>query len=1261
MNKTFKVVYNRTRAGLRVANEITSSVQKNGTKIAIATVALALFSSVSLADEALNTWDSQTPPTIVNSKVQLNQSEKQGNVFFVDVKKDASGVFENLDGTLIVKREEGKTGIDQVLGIRHYLDDGEDASKKTVAFGGEKLSLNVETDLKGAGNGQVTAMDLRAPTTISANKVKLSVTSSNSEGKSVYGIATGAPVVISSKEVQIDLKTATDRGEKEESSTIYSQIAGVDIWDSTLDARNVENLTIKGESTGGTKTTNGDNGGSPIVGIVFEKGAGSFGGRATIDVKAKGGNATGVKAINYFYNSTMGENWGNATGNFVNLNSTVHSDSATASAVGIEYTTGQAENKVILAVNGEADLTATTNTGSAYGINLSGKTTAEFKGDVTVHAEGKEAGSTARGVAAKEGVISFIGADKSVTITAKATADSDGFVNSRAVNAYEGGVINLGIVDSSAEKSVKLKEVKLVSDAGADFVARLDGNGTKLNVNAGTYEQTGSGHGIYVVKGAELVMNVDEFKSTTAYTAIHTREAESSKATVTAKTFTATATTNEPGVALLQVNEGSSLTVKADTVNLMGSSALCGGVIGTGTYGTLTLEANELAIEGNINGTYGGVNNQGKTAKLDVKASEAITLSGDINVGSLKEDNALLTEDLKKLGAKSNFSRNTEVSIEAAKASLTGNISVWGNSSNDYDNSSDSNKVSLKFGDGSVINGDITVAGVNAANQMNSVEVTATGAKKDLTFNGKIAVSGGGSIALDGGLYNVESLTGDGKLAVGKRDGAGAMMFVKELGMAGGAIFVDPLYGHSELHVESLGADSTLNTNITAGAGALVSIGSDANKAKSAVAGIDGIGSASTVVFVGSPMTMGEHGRLIVNPDAPAEDTDQSHAKHVIVQNGGVLVVDQAGVGASPVFTGALNVSVDSNSKLGIANATPGTFMLAPIGGDTQLDISGMVLTDNPFVEGALSEGTLTLATSASDEGMSTLASMGIQSMIRRADMVLAETIADRMASEVQTGSNLWVDVRGERYERDNLDNGAGFKADIGYGAFGAELAPTETTTLGVAFQYGNGTVKGDVASVKNKTKDYGFALYGSAMLGDTGVKAIGEVAYTKSTNDITSSLALMNQDTDATMLSAGVKAQKSFDLGTFEVIPSLGVRVSHIKTDAMKAGNVEIEKQKQTIVQIPLALRVNAKATETASGWSVTPKFKVAFIPTVGDKSIEVFGVKQSVIDTSPVQGSFGVGFAKGNLTIDAAAHLGAGNKGTSAVGGKVGLTYRF
>ena len=560
--------------------------------------------------------------------------------------------------------------------------------------------------------------------------------------------------------------------------------------------------------------------------------------------------------------------------------------------------------------------------------------------------------------------------------------------------------------------------------------------------------------------------------------------------------------------------------------------------------------------------------------------------------------------------------------------------------------------------------------------------------KKDVNVNGKkLTISGNGKESsigtLDFGgssqagnpagkftarnntIVNVENLTGNGGVYVGEREGAGAKMFINNLAMSGGYIFVDPIHGHSVLGVNELGTDSTLTTRIIAGDGALVTIGTTSEaEARAALAKVDGAGSAKSVVFMKKAISIGQGGSFYIDPSA----TDNSGSNYPVhVGADGLLAVDQGAVGDSPVF-GAAQVHFEGG-KLAVVNAAPGTLTMMsqnpPTDTATQpapLLAAEAVLTDNPFVSVAgVSDTAVTLEASASQKGMSTLASMGIQSMIRRADMVLAETIADRMASEVQTGSNLWVDVRGERYERDNLDNGAGFKADIGYGAFGAELAPTETTTFGVAFQYGNGTVKGDVASVKNKTKDYGFALYGSAMLGDTGVKAIGEVAYTKSTNDITSSLALMNQDTDATMFSAGVKAQKRFDLGTFEVIPSLGVRVSHIKTDAMQAGNVQIEKQKQTIVQIPLALRVNAKVTETASGWSVTPKFKVAFIPTVGDKSIEVFGVKQSVIDTSPVQGSFGVGFAKGNLTIDAAAHLGAGNKGTSAVGGKVGLTYRF
>ena len=50
MNRTFKVVFNRARAGLMVANEITSSVQKKGTKTVVAAAALGLMAMFAQAN-----------------------------------------------------------------------------------------------------------------------------------------------------------------------------------------------------------------------------------------------------------------------------------------------------------------------------------------------------------------------------------------------------------------------------------------------------------------------------------------------------------------------------------------------------------------------------------------------------------------------------------------------------------------------------------------------------------------------------------------------------------------------------------------------------------------------------------------------------------------------------------------------------------------------------------------------------------------------------------------------------------------------------------------------------------------------------------------------------------------------------------------------------------------------------------------------------------------------------------------------------------
>ena len=109
-----------------------------------------------------------------------------------------------------------------------------------------------------------------------------------------------------------------------------------------------------------------------------------------------------------------------------------------------------------------------------------------------------------------------------------------------------------------------------------------------------------------------------------------------------------------------------------------------------------------------------------------------------------------------------------------------------------------------------------------------------------------------------------------------------------------------------------------------------------------------------------------------------------------------------------------------------------------------------------------------------------------------------------------------------------------------------------------------------------------------------------------------------------------------------------------------MQVGAVNIKKQEQTLVQVPIALRVNG-FEQNVSGWSVAPSFKVAYVPTFGDKEISVFGADQTVIDTSPVQGDFGIRAQNGNLMVNANMMLGGGKDGTSSVGGKVGLKYVF
>lgn len=1208
MNKTFKIVFNKARGALMVANELTGSVQKKGVSAILVTAAVALSATTVNASSAY-TWD-ETIPEINESTFEINGTtgSTKGDYYGIHVTPDASGKLDNL--SLDISATGPKTGTTadfQIIGFANNNNvEANDIGSPNTELGGDSLDIKIKTDFVGGGNNQVAAIMFNQNGKISAENVSLNVASTAENGKSVYGMEVGqGTLTLASRNINITLNTATDRGESE-ASTNYSEANGIDIFSgSTVDASTVSSLVIKGASSGKTATTNGRNGGSSITGIVFEGGTGNFGGTTQIELSAVGGNATGVKATNYFYNTTMGENWGDATGTLNNFDASVSSELATAAAIGVTYN-GAKDNTVLLAVKGNANLIATTNTGKAYGVNLSGKTTSEILGNIDIDVSASGEKGVAYGVNVSEGTVKLGSLGTTLKINAKAD-------DAEAIDVVKGGTVSIG------DASNKLANISLKTNDSV-FTSYL--SESTLNIYSDNYSQSGSGHGIYVTHGSSLTMDVDNFESTTDYTAIHTRDSEKSVANVTSKTFKATATGDDPGVALLQFNEGSTINVTADDVSLTGTKKLGGGVLGTGSWGTVNLTANNsMVLDGNINGVYGGVDNNGKVAAFNINA-KTLRLNGDINVGSLNEPKDTY-------GAISNFSRDTRVSVVAEKAEITGNINVWGNASGndkdvgELDNSTDSNIVNLDLGDGSVISGDISIIGQG---QTNHVAITATGSNKDLTFSGNISATNQGSIILDGGTYNVGSLTlSDASLLLDS-----GILAANSLDFTSGSLQVE---------------------------NGTFAIGTSVASAQAAMAKMTGL-NATSILFVGKSVALGE-GNIVVGTDTSAlvatyDNTTSATTASVNVSSDGALIVDQAAVGDNAVFTDA-SVTF-AGGQLGIVNATPNSTLTLS---ESVEGNPGSVVTDNPFIEGTYSGGAIT-TTLSSEGGLGALASTGIQAMTRRADTVLAQTIADRTSvdQELAAGTNLWVDVTGERYEADKLDNGGEFKSDMGYGAFGADFAVTQDITAGAAFQYGKGTLRSGVSSIKNSIDSYGVTAYGAMKFGDT--KVVAEASYIKNENDITSSQTALNQSVDSEIYSVGVRGQHRFTAGNFQFVPSVGVRVSRLNTDAMQVGAVNVKKQEQTLVQVPIALRVNG-FEQNVNGWSVAPSFKVAYVPTFGDKEISVLGADQTVIDTSPVQGDFGIRAQNGNLMVNANMMLGGGKDGTSSVGGKVGLKYVF
>ena len=384
-------------------------------------VTLALFSYQSVANAALVDdkvyWDSSSVPSITTNVYEFDAIEasnsidpKENGVIMLRVKDSASGSLSDFDIQVNALGKNSVSGDAQVVAVQ--IDGG------NVEFSGDKLNLGINTDFYGTGGNQATAMLIYGgETDISADKVNLNVVSQNPSGKSIYGISSFGKLNVTSSEVNINLVNSTERT----TANQYSETIGIDLVsnEAIFSENTAVNIHVQTTSEADSVVNTGDlyngsiNGASPAFGIKFEGGSGDFKGNVNVTVEAVGGLASAVAVNNYFVNSSMGENYGDSAAYFNNLNASAYSKTGTASGIAVSYVKG-AENKVILVVGGTSNVSASTDSGVATAVTVSGNTSAKFNGNLIASATAGGEGE-AYSVTVDEATLTIGGANNKLT------------------------------------------------------------------------------------------------------------------------------------------------------------------------------------------------------------------------------------------------------------------------------------------------------------------------------------------------------------------------------------------------------------------------------------------------------------------------------------------------------------------------------------------------------------------------------------------------------------------------------------------------------------------------------------------------------------------------------------------------------------------------------------------------------------------------------------------------------------------------------
>ena len=539
------------------------------------------------------------------------------------------------------------------------------------------------------------------------------------------------------------------------------------------------------------------------------------------------------------------------------------------------------------------------------------------------------------------------------------------------------------------------------------------------------------------------------------------------------------------GVALLQANEGNTVSLYAENAILDGPTNEAGGVVGSGAWGTANIDVTKtLKIDGNLCGTYGllmdkeGENkHKNSIFAMNINAGK-LEMKGDVNAGSIG-------------AGKSKHDRTTIVNINAGEGSLIegdfnvyerGNTAATGTLTIDGD-------INVKGG-GNVLLGGRFDGSVGE----NGVEVTETYGGS-ITIDGEHAITiEKGSVIVGGTLTALDTVLKSGQVASVAEEAAATPQFTVVENAVAYLKSVDnvdtvELKNNSVLKVTE---ESTIGTITTAedavstvylavnATGNFTTVTGDTNIA------FDSLDNKATIGTVTEGSTITSQGSAVFNEQyASAEAAAQAAVKTgIVVDNDGAVAADRI-------------VVVESESN--------GSFSA-----DITEDDEGNSVIDQSTVSKTLNSKTERLGKSVAQNIYAWRLEMN--------DM--NKRLGELRDSEGNTG--VWARVNAGKQKAD------GSKNDFTQFQFGADTKVEAIANIhaGVAFSYTDSDL--EYVGGEGDNKIFGLAAYGS-WLGDNGsfVDVIAKVTRLESDSVIDGT----SGDFNTTAYSLSAEIGHRFDL----------------------------------------------------------------------------------------------------------------------------------